>query len=193
MHKFYSRIDLNGNHCHLCVRKRENRIRDNILTPRIVDLMSLPRTHPYFLAYLLLSFGVSLGGLKVSPGCTSYPNFLSMAHFAAALSAEVSSCMAAFEHCSAGTCGLLPRWWFCAQNLIPQLSPQPNTDVPLGCALPCTKLLPYQKDARVQVDNGARDSPNLTLEMSTACTFSVGTCIDSVVRSESCPPQLLRF
>lgn len=167
MHKFYSRIYLNGNHCHLCVRKRENRIRGSILTPRIVDLMSLPRTHLYFLAYLLLSFGVSLGGLKVSPGCTSYPNFLSMAHFAA----EVSSCRAAFEHCSAGMCGLLPRSRFCAQNLIPQLSPQPNTDVPLGCALPGTKLLPYQKDARVQVDTGARDSPNLILEMSTACTF----------------------
>lgn len=157
-----------------CVRKREDRIRGNILTPRIVDLTCLPRTRLYFLAYLLLSFGVSLRGLKVSPGCTSYLNFLSIAHFAATLSTEVFPCRVfVSEHCSRGMCGLLPHSQFCTQTLIPQLSPQPNSDAPLGCVLPCTKLLPYQRDAGVQSDTAARDSPNLALKMSIACTFSL--------------------
>lgn len=114
----------------ICAR-RENGIRGNILTPCIVDLIFLPRTCLYFSAYLPLSFGVSLGGLKVFLGCTSYLNFLSIAHFAATLS-KVFSCRAFFaEHCPMGICGLLPQSQFCAQTLIPQLSQQPNSDVHL--------------------------------------------------------------
>jgi len=158
----------------ICVRKRENSIRGNILTPRIVRLMCLPRTYLYFLAYLFLSFGVSLGGLKVSPGCTSYLNFICIARFAATLSTEAFSCRAVFsERCSMGMCGLQPRSQFCAQTLIPKLSPQPNTDVLLGCALPRSKPLPYQRGARVRLDTAARDSPNIASEMSIACTFSL--------------------
>lgn len=130
----------------ICARKRANRNRGNILTSCIADLIYLPGTHLYFLAFLFLSFGGSLGGLKASPGCTSHVNFLTIAHFAATLSAEVFSLRAFFpKNCSVGMCSLLPHLQCHAQTPILQLSPQPDTDVPLGCALPCTKLLPHQR------------------------------------------------
>lgn len=144
----------------ICVRKRANRNRGNILTSCIADLIFLAGSLLYFLAFLILSFGGSLGGLKVSPGCTSYVNFLTIAHFAATLSAEVFSLRAFFpQHSSVGMFRLLPKHPNSAQTPTPQLSPYPDTDV-LLVVLCHAPTAPSPKDARLHLDTSARGRTN---------------------------------
>lgn len=132
MHRFYSRTGLNGNHWYFCKKKSKQKQRQNI------DIMycwsHLFAWDPSVFFSIFTSFlWRELGGLKVSPGCTSHVNFLAIAHFAVTLSAEVFS-LRAFspEHHSVNMCRLLSHCQCCAQT------PTPSCPHNLGCAPPCT-------------------------------------------------------
>lgn len=142
----------------MCLRKRKNRISDDILTSHIVDGLVCQELICIFLAYPFLSFGMSLRGLKVSPGCTSYLNFLFTACFAATLPTRVSSA----ELPSLSTA---PQMCVCIAATLQNL--QLIADVPLSCALPCTKLTKGTPRYSWVLLAGIAG----TMEMSTACTF----------------------